>query len=203
MSGPNNSAQRAAQRQEQERQAAITRTSQGIEDIFSSPERQQQYADFENATRTLGMQDLAEQKRQADLGNKFALARSGLTGGSRARDLGTATGEDYTKGLLTVSQRAQAASADLMSADQTAKNNLLALAQSGLDLTTASQNAASAMRANLQAGEGSRLAGGIGDVFGTAAAVKQASDEARIRRQAEQQYGQSNYSPFYSYGAKG
>ena len=39
--------------------------------------------------------------------------------------------------------RAEAAKADLMGADQQAKNNLLALTQSGLDLTTAQQNAAS------------------------------------------------------------
>ena len=201
MSGGNDRAQREAQRAEQARQASIRQTSSEIERIYGSPERQQQYTDFYNATRDLGMADLNKQKTIADRQAKFGLARGGLTGGSRAVDLGSQLGREYTDGLLTVDQRALAAKADLMGADQQAKNNLLALAQSGLDLTTAQQNAAAAMQANLQSGEATRLAGGLGDIFGTASDFYKKSEEERIRRQAEQNYGQSLYSPYYSYGS--
>lgn len=200
MSGGNDRAQKEAQRAEEQRQAAIRQTSAGVEAAFSSPQRQQQYQDFYSATRDLGMTDLNQQKTIADRSAKFALARGGLTGGSRARDVGTALGKDYVEGLLNVDRRAQGAMADLMSADQTSKNNLLSLAQSGLDLTTATQNAASALRANLQSGEATRLAGGLGDLFGTAAELKRASEDARIRRQAEIQYGNTVYQPWFSYG---
>ncbi len=198
--GPDTSAQDAAARAERERQENIRRASAEVERIYGSPERQQQYTDFYNATRDLGMADLDKQKAIADRQAKFGLARGGLTGGSRAVDLGSQLGREYTDGLLTVDQRALAAKADLMGADQTAKNNLLALTQSGLDLTTAQQNAASGMRANLQAGEATRLAGGLGDIFNTASDFYKKSEEERVRRQTEQNYGQSLYSPYYSYG---
>lgn len=201
MSGGNDRAQREAQRAEQARQAGIRKTSAQVESIFGSPERQAQYQDFYSATRDLGMGDLNQQKAEADRNAKFALARGGLTGGSRARDVGSAMGRDYVEGLLNVDRRAQGAMADLMAADQVSKNNLLSLAQSGLDLTTASQNAASALRANLQSGESTRLAGGLGELFGTASDLKRRSEDERIRRQAEIQYGNTVYSPWYGYGA--
>lgn len=196
-------AEERAARLEAERQAAIRRTSAEVERIYGSPERQKQYDDLYQASRDLGMADLNQQKTTADRNAKFALARGGLTGGSRAVDLGAQLGREYTDGLLTVDQRAQADRADLMAADQQAKNNLLALTQSGLDLTTAQQNAASAMRASLEAGKSTRLAGGLGDIFGTAGDLYKKSEEERIRRQAEQTYGQSMYSPYYSYGGRG
>lgn len=194
------SAQDRAERLEAERQAQIRRTSSEIERIYGSPERQQQYRDLYGSTRDLGLLDLNQQKTDADRNAKFALARGGLTGGSRAVDVGARLGREYTDGLLDVDRRAQASMADLMAADQQSKNNLLALTQSGLDLTTATQNAASAMAANLQSGQATRLAGGLGDIFGTAADLKKSSDEERIRRQAEQRYGQQLYSPWFSYG---
>lgn len=200
MSGGNDRAQKEAQRAEEQRQAGIRQTSAGVEAAFSSPERQQQYTDFYSATRDLGMTDLNQQKTIADRNAKFALARGGLTGGSRSRDVGTALGQDYVEGLLNVDRRAQGSMADLMAADQVSKNNLLGLAQSGLDLTTASQNAASALRANLQSGESTRLAGGLGELFGTASDLKRQSEDARIRRQAELQYGNTVYQPWFSYG---
>lgn len=200
MSGGNNRAQEEAQRAEDQRRANIAAASQSVDRIFSSPERQAQYADVYDATRTLGMSDLDRQKGQADRQTTFALARSGLTGGSRAVDVGRQLGEDYINGLLTVDQKAQAAKADFMNADQMSRNNLLGLVQSGLDVTTANQNAASSLRANLEGARASGLVGGIGDVFGTAADVYQRGEDERIRRSAAQQYGQTSYSPFWSMG---
>ena len=203
MSGGNDSAQKAATRAEQERQASIASTTGAVRDIFSSPARTAQYEDAYQATRALGMTDLDRQKAQADRDSRFALARGGLTGGSRATDVGRRLGEDYVKGLLEVDRRALAGKADLMSADQSSQNNLISMAQAGLDMTTATQQAAQALRSNLAAGESTRLAGGLGDIFGSVGQIKQASDEERIRRQAERSYGQSLYSPYYSYGTGG
>lgn len=202
MNGGNNNAQRDAQREEDRRRAEIARNTQQANAVFDSPERQAQYNDFYDATRTLGMQDLGDQKANADRQAKFALARSGQTGGSRARDVGTQLGEDYIKGLLTVDQRAQAGKADLMAADNSSRQNVLSMVMSGMDLTTANSNAASAMRSNLQAGESTRLAGGLGDLFGGVSDIARKSEEARIRRQAEKQYGQTSYQPFWA-GAGG
>ena len=200
MNGGNNSAQRDAQREEERRRAEINSNTQAANAVFESPERRAQYDDFYNATRTLGMQDLGDQKANADRQAKFALARAGQTGGSRARDVGTQLGEDYIKGLLTVDQRALASKSDLMASDNASKQNILSMVMSGMDLTTANSNAASAMRSNLQSGEATRLAGGLGDLFGGVSGIAQKSEEARIRRQAEKQYGQTSYQPFWGYG---
>lgn len=202
MSGGNDKAQKAAEASERERNAAITQSTASVRNIFNSPERQAQYDDLYDATRTLGMGDLAKQKTGADRDARFALARSGQTGGSRANDVGRALGEDYVKGLLEVDRRALAGKADLMGADQQSQNNLIAMAQSGLDMTTASQQASNALRSNLAAGESTRLAGGLGDVFGSVAGLKTASEAERIRRQSEQNYGQSMYSPYFNYGGR-
>ncbi len=203
MSGGNDDAQKAAERAERERQASIAATTGAVRDVFNSPARTAQYEDAYQATRALGMTDLDRQKAQADRDARFALARGGLTGGSRANDVGRQLGEDYVKGLLEVDRRALAGKADLMAADQTAQNNLISMAQAGLDMTTATQQAENALRSNLAAGESTRLAGGLGDIFGSVGQIKQASDEERIRRQAERSYGQSLYSPYYSYGTGG
>ncbi len=200
MGGSNNKSQKAAERAERERQAAIAASTGAIRDVFGAPERQAQYDDIYQSTRQLGMEDLDRQKTQSDRDVKFALARSGLTGGSRASDVGRTLGEDYIQGLLEVDRRASASRADLMSADQTAQNNLLSMAQAGMDMTTASQQASNALRSNLEAGKATRLAGGLGDAFGSVADIKASSDAERIRRQSERAYGQSLYSPFYSYG---
>ena len=200
MNGGNNNAQRDAQREEDRRRAEITRNTQQANAIFDSPERQAQYDDFYGATRELGMQDLDKQKSNADRQAKFALARSGQTGGSRARDVGTSLGEDYIKGLLTVDQRALAGKSDLMASDNASRQNVLSMIMSGMDLTTANSNAASALRSNLEAGKSTRLAGGLGDLFGGVSNLAQKSDEERIRRQAERNYGQTSYQPFWSMG---
>lgn len=200
MNGGNDNAQRDAQREEDRRRAEITRNTQQANAVFDSPERQSQYEDFYGATRQLGMQDLDKQKSNADRQAKFALARSGQTGGSRARDVGTQLGEDYIKGLLTVDQRALGAKSDLMAADNDARQNVLSMVMSGMDLTTANSNAASALRSNLNAGEATRMAGGLGDLFGGVSQIAQKSDEERIRRQAERNYGQSSYQPFWAAG---
>jgi hypothetical protein len=201
--GGSNSAQKEATREEERRRAEITRNTQAANAAFDSPERQAQYNDFYGATRDLGMQDLNQQKTKADLNAKFALARSGQTGGSRSRDVGTQLGEDYIKGLLTVDQRALGAKSDLMGADNATRQNVLSMVMSGMDLTTANSNAAAGLRSNLESGKATRLAGGLGELFGGVSQIAEKSEQERIRRAAEKQYGQSSYQPFWSYGGGG
>ncbi len=203
MSGSGGNAQKDAERAEAARQASIKQATQGIESIYSSPERQAQYTDFYDATKTLGTQDLDKQKKQADLDAKFSMARGGLTGGSRSRDVGTQLGQDYLDGLLTVDRRALAAKSDLQGADQQSKNQLFAMAQSGMDMTTATQNASQSLRNNLDAANSTRLAGGLGDLFGGVADINKRSQEEKIRKESAAMYGNSFYSPYYNYGRGG
>lgn len=195
--GGNDNAQREAQQAEQDRQRRISQTIGSIDQAYSNPAREAQYGDFLSANREFYEQDVNKQKATADRNLKFGLARSGLTGGSRATDAGTNLGEDYIDGLLEAERRAQGATADLRGADQQSKLNLISLANSGLDATTAARQAAEAMRSNLQSGMSTSRLQGLGDLFSSVADVNKASSEAKVRREAADLYGQSMYQPMW------
>lgn len=191
--GGNDSAQREAQAAEQQRQQRIQQTIGAIDQVYSSPEREAQYGDFLKANRQFYEQDVNEQKADADRELRFGLARSGLTGGSRANDAGTQLGQNYIKAMLEAERRAQGATADLRSADQSSKLNFISLANSGLDATTAARQAAESMRTNLQAGMATSRMQGLGDLFSSISDINKASSEAKVRREAADLYGQSMY----------
>jgi len=179
MSSGGNSAAKAANQAEADRQSAIRRTQSQVNTVFNDPKRQADINDFVNATRSYYQQDLDRQKGNADRGLKFALARSGLTGGSTQVDQQQLMGEDYGRGLLQVEQKAQGAGASLSAADQDARARLISLATSGLDATTAAQQASAAMRSNLEAGKSEAQLGSLADSFGQTNSFLQAAKSAR------------------------
>lgn len=166
MGGGSNSAAKEANRQEAERQATIRNTQSAVNSVFDSPQRQADIADFVGATRQFYQQDLNRQKADADRNLTFALAKSGLIGGSTQVDQQRVLGDDYSRGLLASEQKAQGAGASLEAADQDARARLISLATSGLDATTAASQAAASMRSNLQAGRSAAELGSLGDSFG-------------------------------------
>jgi hypothetical protein len=181
MSGGGNSAAQAANQAEAQRQSSIANTQRQVNNVFNSPQRAKDIGDFVNATRDYYSQDLDRQKGQADRGLKFALAKSGLTGGSTQVDQQGLLADNYNRGLLQVEQKAQGAGASLSAADQDARSRLITLATSGLDSTTAASQAAAAMRSNLQAGQSSAQLGSLGDSFA------QFNDFAKQAKAAQQQ----------------
>lgn len=202
MGGSSGNAQRQAEQQERERQARINQTTGQINQLFDAPERQQQIADFQSAMQDFYTQDLNRQKGTADRDLTFALARSGLTGGSRQVDANRTLGEDYQRGILDSERRAQSAAADLRGQDEQARLNLTSMAQSGLSATNAATQAAAAMRASLEGANASARVQGLGDMFGSVADIKSRSEEEAARRRADRQYT-SMYGPFWSFGGFG
>lgn len=165
MGGSSNSAAKEANQAEQQRQASIAYTQGRVNDVFNSPQRAADIGDFVNATRSFYQQDLDRQKGDADRGLKFALAKSGLTGGSTQVDQQGLLADNYGRGQLQVEQKAEGAGASLSAADQDARSRLISLATSGLDATTAAQQASAAMRSNLEAGQSEANLGSLGDSF--------------------------------------
>jgi hypothetical protein len=204
MGSSSNSGQRAAEAAERERQAQIAGTQRRVNEIFDSPDRAAQRADFGAALRDLFNQDLQRQKGVADRDLKFALARSGQVGGSRQIDAGRTMGEEYQRGVLEAERRAQGGVADLMSRDEQARLQLSSLAQSGTNATAAAQQAAGALRANLESATADARAGGLGDLFGSVAEYKRSSDTAAEKRRADKDYmwSQQKYSPMFGTGRK-
>lgn len=193
-SSSNNRAARQAEENERRRQAQIDQTTQSINALFDSPGRKQQVQDFGTAMRDFYMQDLNRQKGTADRDLTFALARSGLTGGSRQVDASRQLGEDYQRGVLDAERRTQGAMADLMGRDEQARLNLMGLAQSGLSATSAAQQAAGAMRASLEGAQSAAKLQGLGDMFAGVADVRKRSEEAKRQRMADNAYTQ-RYGP--------
>lgn len=184
MGGANDSAQRAAQAQQQQQQRAIEQSQAQINSVFNNPQRHADINDFVNATRQYYQQDLDKQKAQADRSLKFALAKSGLTGGSEQVDQQEQLGESYTKGQLQAEQKALGAGANLQDADEQARQRLIALATSGLDSTNAATQSAEALRTDLQSARAQAGTDALGDVFAQFNKFDQNIGDAAQRRRA-------------------
>lgn len=202
MSGPKDGAQKAARRDEAQKQARIGSSVNAINEIYDNPTRQGEYKDFLGATREFYTDDLNRQKVGADRGLKFAMARNGQTGGQVSIDAGRTLGENYGRGVIEADRRAQGALADLQAADEGSRLNLISMAQSGLDATTGSSRALESMRTNIQANRATSQAQGIGDMFGTFADVYRRSQEAAEYRRAQSDYN-TRFQAGFGYGPRG
>lgn len=200
--GSSNSAQRAAEAAEAERQARIAASVGRINTAFDNPQRAQELGDYLGATRQFYMDDLNRQKGDTDRNLKFAMARNGQTGGSVSIDNARRVGEDYTRGVVEADRRAQSAVADLRSQDEQSRLGLISMAQSGLDATTASSRALSALQNNIQAGRATSTAQGIGDAFGSFANLYRRSQEDAARRRGEKDVYGTLYQPGFGFAGR-
>jgi len=195
--GTSNGAQREATAAEATREANIRQTTGEINALFDSPERTAQRNQYGNDVRTFLTEDANRQKGVADRNLKFAMARSGLTGGSATVDANRTLGQDYQRGILNAEQKTQGAIADLMGRDEQSRLNLTGLAQSGLSAAAAAQQGAAGLRANLAGANAAAIGNGLGDIFGSIETIKRNSETNAAQRRADQVYARKQmYSPF-------
>lgn len=180
--GSHNSAQNAAQQAETERQSKIAATTQQINSAYDSPARTKQYDDFLGAVRQNYTEDATRQKGIADRGLKFSMARSGLNGGSAEVDARRTSGQEFQRGILQSEDKAQGALGDLKSADEQSRLQLIQMAQSGLDSTTAAQRANAQISAGAQSSLANAKAQGLGDIFGSTLKTVDAQQQAAATR---------------------
>lgn len=186
--GDTKKATREAERQERERQAAINRSIDSINQVFNDPSRKRQIDEFTQATRDLLQTQLTQQQRDAERGTRFALARSGLSLGSADADAAAELQRLFNEGLLESERRAQSAGAQLKNADEQSRLSLIGMAQSGLDATTASQQALSQLQANIGLARGEANRQALDDMFrGFADLLRTSQEQDRFRR--DQRYG--------------
>lgn len=195
MGSSGNSAQREAQAEEARRQAAIAQTQRNIERVFAAPEREADISKFLDATRGYYREDANRQQGDAARNLQFALARTGQTGGAYDVDTNRRLGETYQRGLLEADRRAQSAAANLRASDQQSKQNLLALAQSGLDITTASNNAAQSLRNNLAGATADAREGSLGNLFSSFGDIYNTSVKQQEERRAQKDIYSTLYAP--------
>lgn len=195
MGSSSNHAADAATQAEADHQASIKATQGRINNVFDSPTRASDIADTVNAQREFLTKNLDQQRVDASRGTKFALARSGLTGGSEQIDQNARLNKTYDQGVLSAEQKAQGVGASLQQADQDSRARLIQLATSGLDSTTAASQSAAALQSNLEASRSTQNANSLGDVFGEYNSFTKNARDAQLRRQANQDLGAGLYSP--------
>lgn len=184
-----------AQAAEAAKQAQIDAAIAQINALFSSPEREAQYADYLGARRGQYTDEVNRQQGDAVRNLKFALARSGLTGGSVAVDKGREQGQTYDRALIDAERLAQGDTAQLRGSDQQSKLSLEQMVQSGLDATTGIANANSAMQTNLLSGQSTRGVQALGDIFKDYTDFYRKSRDDQQRRAGEKYAYNTLYSP--------
>lgn len=181
MCGPDpNKASKKAAKTERERQQQVADTTAAIDKAFAG--RGGQLEEFANALRTDFRDKLNREKTDVDRNLKFALARSGNTGGSVAVDAGRRKGREFQDALLQGERGVQGSLADLASADEVSRRNLIGLAQGGAGLTSSVQNAANALRSNIAGAQSQGLAADIGSTFSGTRDLFVKAEEAAARR---------------------
>lgn len=127
--------------------------------------REALYTDIDSATHDVNQRDLDQQFGTASKQNLFGLARSGLLGGSVDAESGADLQRRYGEGELRATQAGDAAASDLRSEDEKTRQNLISMAQSGLDTGTAASLAAGQMGAAADLAKSNTASSSLGDLF--------------------------------------
>lgn len=128
-------------------------------------QREAMYQDISDATRDVAVRDLDQQHTQASNQNLFGLARAGLLGGSVDAESGADLARRYGEGQIRATAAGQSAAADLRSVDEKTRQNLISLAQSGLDTGTAATMASGQIAAATDAARSATKAATVGRLF--------------------------------------
>lgn len=177
-------ARRASAKADAAEMARQSRISGNVKDINTAYDaREPQYAQFTDALRSRLNEGIQLQRQNAERSSKFALAKSGLIGGSQQRDQSAELNREGREAVLAGERQVQAGAGSLRAADEDARGRMIALAQSGNDIGNATTQTASLLKANLGTAQNSANVANLGDLFGnTAATVKNQRDAAERRR---------------------
>jgi len=199
--GGGDKAQKQAAADDAKRQADIDASIAGINHIYDSPDRQKQYDQLTADTTKYYTDDVNRQEAIEARKQKFALARSGLVGGSEQAYQGKMLGQDYDKALIAATRKGNEAGANLRSSDESTRQNLIGMAEAGLDAGTAANQATRSLQGNLLSSEAGSTADSLGGLFGDLSAGYQQSQDAKdARNGALYGYGSLFQSPMYGAG---
>lgn len=127
--------------------------------------REALYTDIGDATTQTATRDLDKQFTRASDQNIFGLARAGLSGGSVDAESGGDLQSRYGEGKIRAKQAGIGAASDLKSVDEKTRQNLIGLAQSGIDTGTAASLAAGQSAAAADVARANTAGASIGQLF--------------------------------------
>lgn len=200
--GTGNQAAKTAAATNDAQNQQIQQSVQQITSAFGSPQRQAQYNTYGQNLNDYYTGQVNTQESTNARNLKFAMARSGLTGGSEAADSNTQLQKDYSQALLQASQQAQAGKAALEQSDVNSKNQLIGLAQQGNFTGSIPGQVATAQSAALDSAKAYGPANSLGNLFAGTANIWGNEATAAANRRAQQTpigspYGTAaNNSPF-------
>lgn len=189
MSQSNNAANSAAAANA-DTQAQIQNSVQQIQNAYSNPNRQSQYTAYGNNLQNYYTGQVNNQEAINARNLKFAMARSGLTGGSASVDSNTQLQKDYTQGLLQATQAATAGVNSLKQADLNSENQLISQAQAGGGVGVIPGQIAATQAANLAQGQNYANSNAVNNLFtGTAGIYNQEQQAAALRKSQQSPFG--------------
>ncbi|CUJ67177.1 hypothetical protein [Achromobacter sp. 2789STDY5608628] len=124
------------------------------------------YDQQRTAVTDLNRRDVDRQFLDAERQNRFGLARAGLSGGSADIDSNAELTRRTNEGLIKAAGIGDQAAADLQTADERSRQNLISMAQSGIDTGQAAQMALSQLDANSANAASARSGATVGNLFG-------------------------------------
>ncbi|WP_103035307.1 hypothetical protein [Castellaniella caeni] len=150
---------------EEDRQRRIAAATNRINAIFDDADRSSLYDQQRDAVTKLNADDVNRQFAESERANRFGLARSGLLGGSADIDSNADLQRRTSEGLIKAAGLGDQAAADLQTSDERARQNLISMAQSGIDTGAAGQLALQQLDANNQNAASARSGATIGGLF--------------------------------------
>lgn len=183
--GTSNSASNAATQANTDRQNQINQSIQQITQAYGSPQRSAQVDQYGQQVGNYLSGQVNTQEATNARNLKFAMARSGLSGGSAAVDSNTQLQKDYANGLLQASQGAQQAKAGLQQSDISSKNQLIGLAQQGSYIGAIPSQIASAQSASLGAAQTYANPSALGNLFAGTSSIYNNEQTAAANRKAQ------------------
>jgi hypothetical protein len=183
--GTGNSAANAANAANAAQQKSIQDSVNQITSAYNNPNRAAQYDQYKSNLSNYYTGQVNNQEAVNARNLKFAMARSGLTGGSAAVDSNTQLQKDYTQGLLDASRQATAGTSALEQSDVNAKNQLIGLAQQGNFTGAIPSQIAASQNASLGAAQNFGNANSLGNIFAGTAGIYQNEQTAAANRRAQ------------------
>lgn len=127
--------------------------------------RDRMYAEQKSAVYDLNKMEVDRQAKEAERTNRFALARTGLLGGSADVEAASELNRRTNEGLLRAGGIADQSAADLKVADERTRSNLISMAQSGIDTGTAATMALEGLKGNSAQAAAARSGATVGGLF--------------------------------------
>lgn len=139
---------------------------EGVETVESPMVgREQLYDQQKAAVFDINKRDVDRQFQETERATRFGLARNGLMGGSEDVDARARLQDINNQGLIKAAGLGDAAAADLRTADERSRQNLITMAQSGVDTGTVQGMAMRNLDATAQDAAGTRSGATIGNLF--------------------------------------